>query len=514
MDTKEHPSFKHFIFHTPRNRIYLELAAVVIIVQFTIFKYFYPFPNFIHGDSFVYVKAAYNNVALGIYPIGYPKFLRLFSVFSTSDTALTAFQYLFIQASNLGFLFTIFYFYRPSKVIEGLLLAAMVLNPILLHLANLISSDGLFVVVSFIWFSLLIWILNRPAPYLSVWHAIVLLLAFTIRYNALYYPLISILAYLLSRQKLYYKFWGIATSLLLIGSFVFFTAQGYKAFIGKQVFSPFGGWQLASNALYAYRNIDSAKRKPVPPKFQRVDRIVRADYDTSRNISTHPMENLEASTTYMWTPGSPLQSYMTKEYRLDESIKDSSTRKYQRWASAGPLLGEYGSWLIREYPREYIHHYLWPNALKYYTPPIEFLEIYNMGFDTITSTTQTWFNFKSNKVMTKFHDKQATTLEFYPIFSGIVNGFFICCVFGFAFVVGFKKDNDFSRFIVLSAALWIINFGFSVLASPIALRFQAFTLMTFLYTSLILFEYVYNTSSKKDQELRIKAYPSIADSPS
>jgi hypothetical protein len=496
MDTKGHPSFKHFIFHTQRNRIYFALAAVVIVVQFAVFKHFYPFPNFIHGDSFVYVKAAYNNAAIGLYPIGYPKFLRLFSVFSISHLALTAFQYLFIQVSNLGFLFTIFYFYGPAKVIEGLLLAAMVLNPIFLHLANLISSDGLFVAISFIWFTLLIWILHRPAPYLIVWHAIVLFLAFILRYNALYYPLISILAYLLSRQKLYYKFWGIAASLILIGSFILFTAQGYKAFIGKQVFSPFGGWQLASNALYAYRNIDSAKRKPVPQKFQGLDRIVRTYFDTSRNRRTQPMENLEASTAYMWTPESPLQLYMVKQYGFDKSIKDSSTLKYQRWASAAPLFGEYGSWLIREYPREYIAHYILPNALKYYTPPVEFLEVYNMGFDTVTPTTQTWFNLKSNKVTTKFHDKRATTLEFYPVFSGIVNGFFICCVLGFSFMVGFKKGNDLNRFVILCTALWLVNFGFSVLASPVALRFQVFTLMTFLYISLFLFGYVYTFSSR------------------
>jgi hypothetical protein len=510
MPIKEHSSFKHFIFNIPRNRIYLILAAIAVIVQFAIFKYFYPFPNFIHGDSFVYVKAAFNNAAVGLYPIGYPKFLRLFSVFSTSDLALTAFQYLFIQASNLAFLFTIFYLYRPGKMIEGLLMTAMVLNPIFLHLANLVSSDGLFMAVSFIWFTLLLWILHRPTPYLIVWHAIVLFLAFILRYNALYYPVISILAFSLSRQKLYHKFLGVAASFLLIGGFIVFTAQEYKVFIGRQVFSPFSGWQLASNALYAYRNIDSAKRKPVPQKFQGVDRIVRTYFDTSKNRATHPMENLEASTPYMWTPESPLQLYMIKEYGFDKSIKDSSTLRYQRWASAGPLLGEYGSWLITEYPQEYIAHYLLPNALKYYTPPVEFLEVYNMGFDSITATTQTWFRLKSNKVTTRFHDKQATTLEFYPIFSAIVNGFFICCILGFFFMIGFKKDSDLSRFVILCGGLWLVNFGFSILASPVALRFQVFTLMAFLYTSLLLFGHVYNISSKRDQELKIKAYPSMA----
>jgi hypothetical protein len=413
-----------FIFSTRKNKIYLALAAIAIITQFSIFKHFYPFPNFIHGGSFGYLRAAYYE-PVSLHPIGYSKFLRLFSVFSTSDKILTAFQYLLIQVSALGFIFSILCLYRPGPIIDGLLMTAMVINPIFLHLANLIAAEVIFVALSFIWFTLLLWILHRPAPNLIIWHAIVLFLTFTVRYNALYYPAISIVAFTLSRQQLYYKLSGIAAGLLLIGGFIFFTSQEYAVFIGKKVFSPFSGWQLANNALYVYRHIDSAKRKPAPKKFQGIDRIVRTYFDTSRNISTHPMEMLEASTPYMWTPASPLQSYMMKKYRHDESIKDSSVRRYKRWASAGPLLGEYGCWLIRQYPKEYIHHYLWPNTIEYYTPPLEFLTVYNMGFDTIGHIAQTWFGLKSNKVLTKFRNPTATSLAFYPIFSALVNGLFI-----------------------------------------------------------------------------------------
>ena len=506
-------SLKRFIFSTQRYKIYIALSATAIVIQFSFFKYFYPFPSFIHGDSFSYLQVAYDNVAISLHPIGYSKFLRLFSVFSTSDKALTAFQYLLIQISALWFIFTFFYFYRPGRIIEGLLIAAMVFNPIFLHLANLISAEGLFLALSFIWFSLLLWILHRPTPHLIVWHALVLFLAFSVRYNALYYPLFSILVYLLSPQKLWYKLTGIAAGLFLIGGFILFTTQQYKTLTGKQIFSPFSGWQLANNALYAYRHIDSAKRKPVPLKFQELDRIVRNYFDTSRNLSTHPVEMLEANTAYMWTPTSPLQSYMTKEYRLDESIKDFSTRKYQRWASAGPLLGEYGSWLIRHYSIDFIRYYLWPNTIKYYTPPIEFLSIYNMGLDTIRPIAQTWFGFKRKIVRTKFHDTRTSSLELYPIFSAVVNGLFMCCIFGFSFMIGFKRQTDLSRLVILAGTLWLLNFGFSVFASPIALRFQVFTILTFLPISLILFEYIYNTSSKREKKLRITPSHSIAGSP-
>jgi hypothetical protein len=251
----------------------------------------------------------------------------------------------------------------------------------------------------------------------------------------------------------------------------------------------------------------------VPVKFQEVDALVRAYFDSSRNISTHPMEMEDASIVYMWTPTSPLQLYMLKEYRLDELIKDSSLRKYQRWASAGPLLGDYGSWLIRQYPLDFIHNYLWPNMIKYYTPPTEFLGVYNMGLDTIRPIAQTWFGFKSNKVTTKFHDPRVDSLEFYPFLSAFVNGLFICCMVGFSFMIGFKQRTDLSRLVILAGTLWLVNLTFSVIASPIALRFQVFVILTFLSISLILLEYLYNTSSQKEKEIIIAAGPSLIGMP-
>src|SRR5688572_7054182 len=94
-------SFVNYLFYNKQNRIILIIALAAIIIQFSIFKYFYPFASFIHGDSFSYLGAAYKNQGINTYMIGYSKFLRLFSVFSTSDTLLVAFQYLSIQCSAL-----------------------------------------------------------------------------------------------------------------------------------------------------------------------------------------------------------------------------------------------------------------------------------------------------------------------------------------------------------------------------------------------------------------------------
>src|SRR5690349_15618819 len=102
----ERLSFKTFLFQNKNNRRVLWLAAGAIIIQFAVFKYLYPFANFIHGDSFKYLEAADNNSTISIYPIGYSKFLRLVSIFAKPDIVLVGLQYLLIQLSALFLLFT------------------------------------------------------------------------------------------------------------------------------------------------------------------------------------------------------------------------------------------------------------------------------------------------------------------------------------------------------------------------------------------------------------------------
>src|SRR5256885_2259502 len=84
-------SFKEFLMNNRRQRIILLFSTIAIIIQFIIFKYFYPYPSFTHGDSFLYLKGAYENLGINTYMIGYSSFLRLFSVFSNSDTILVGF---------------------------------------------------------------------------------------------------------------------------------------------------------------------------------------------------------------------------------------------------------------------------------------------------------------------------------------------------------------------------------------------------------------------------------------
>ena len=486
------PSFADFLFKNRINKWYVWMAAMGIILQFIVFKHFYPYAGFINGDSYVYLQTALMNYDVNTYPIGYSKFLRLLSTFTTSDTALIFIQYLLIEISALFFIFSLFYFYKPGKWIKAILFAIILLNPIFLYLSNYVSSDALFLALSLLWFTLLLWITQKPTTRLIILHAVVLLLAFTVRYNAMYYPLIAALAFGLSRQKLWVKLAGVGGSVAVIGLFMLYTSNGYKTLAGIREFSPFTGWQMANNALYIYRYVPNKDTADMPAKFRPLDRAVRTYFDTTANLQKHPEEMLVASTVYMWDPRSPLQKYMENQFK-----KDSLSGPVKRWATMGPLYAAYGSWLIRKYPIAFTEHYLWPNALKYYAPPVEFLETYNMGLDSVAAIAQNWFHYKSNKVKSTFNDFKVSSLGFYPILIGAMNVVFLFSLLGFLFLNGIRLNPSYRTILLLAGVLWVVNFGFSVFASPIALRFQVFPFLVYISMALLLLDKIFQMATLK-----------------
>lgn len=481
-------SFKNYLLNTRENKIYLLGAAIAVIIQFTVFKYLYPFASFINGDSYVYLETAYHNLSINVYPVGYSNFLRLFSVFTKSDTALIFCQYLTLQTSILFFLFSLFFFYQPTKPVKIILLAFLVLNPVFLYLANYVSSDTLFLTLSLTWFTLMLWIIYRPSVKLVILHGVVLFLAFTVRYNAMFYPLIAILAFFLSKQRFFAKMVGPAFGILLIGLFILHTGTKYKKLTGTWQFSPFSGWQMANNAMYAYRYVDSAKRKPVPARLRELDNMVTTFYDTTRDIKRFPSEGILASTAYMWTPDMPLQKFMGKQ------LKKDSTNILKRWAKMGPLYGEYGSFLINNYQSSFLKYYLWPNTIKFYAPPVEFLEHYSTGKDSVNLMAQKWFGYNSPKISNRTGTFKVEILGFLPIIAGSLNLVFLCGLVGYVILHGYRQQRLNLNLLLLIATFWFVNFGFSVFASPIALRFQLFPIIVSISFAALFIEFILKAS--------------------
>lgn len=498
-EVEEKGSFKEYLTKNRLNKIYLCSAAIAVLLQLVVFKYFYPYASFIDGDSYIYLRMAFQNSDISTYPIGYAKFLRLFSVFSQSDTVLVAFQYLLLQASILWYLFTFFYFYNPSKSVRIMSLAFLVLNPAFFYISNYVSSDSLFISLSLIWFTLLLWIIHRPSTRLVILQGLIIFLAFTIRYNALFYPLITCLSFILSKQRVFVKLAGTGLGIFLIGCFMANTSSRYFELTGIHQFSPFSGWQIANNALYAYRYIDSSEVKPAPTRFRQLDMTVRAYFDTTRDLKKHPEETLLANTMYMWDSRSPLVHYMQDRFK-----KDSGSETLKNWATMGPLYADYGSYLIRKYPSTFIKYYLWPNALKYYAPPIEFLSLYNTGRDTVYPIAQMWFGYKTTKLKSRVQDFNVRMLNFYPILTGVLNVVFICSILAFIFLQGYKQHPRLWKGLLLVGGFWLVNFGFSVFASPIALRFQLFPIVIYISYASLLIEFLIISARQPELEGKIQ----------
>lgn len=477
--------FKTWIRKDSENNVYLIMSGIFSILAFIWLKMTYPHPNFL-PDSYSYLDAAFNNQDINMWPIGYSKFLRLFSSFTRSDIALVFVQYILLQASVLYFLFTIRYLLSPGKWLFRILSFCCIVNPISLYVSNFISSDALFATLSLVWFTQLLWILYRPGVRLLILHALVLLLAFSVRYNALYYPLISLALIGLTHMSISKKIIGIGSMLLLLGGFVGFNLYKSRQLTGSAQFSAFGGWQMASNALFAYAHADPDSAATVPAKFRELQGIVIRHMDSLSRLTIRP--DKELGIYYLWDDHAPLKEYLIARYR-----KDSVTDGYKRWSSMGPIYSAYGGWLIGKHPLVFIGHYLLPNIVNYYVPSPEFMNIYNMGKDTVEDLAKFWFNYKTNKVTVP--NKQIGFMDSYPIALAIINLVFVLSFVSFWLLEGFKKSGPYpSKALKWMGCIWLANFGFSVLASPIVLRYQVFPmLITFAFLG-ILIEFIHRES--------------------
>jgi hypothetical protein len=188
----------------------------------------------------------------------------------------------------------------------------------------------------------------------------------------------------------------------------------------------------------------------------------------------------------MWSHGMPLMDYRDS---LFKKAKDTAG-ELKKWASMGPLYKSYGMFIIRQYPGQFVKSFMWPNARKYYAPPVEFLEEYNGGNKYVTDQAKTWFGYKSTKVKTRMLDGKVRVLDFYPILSGIIN---VVMLFGLLYYVllkGWQYNSVFNKTIIIAGTVWLINAGFTIFASSAALRFQSFPIILTTTFALLLVDWM------------------------
>jgi protoporphyrinogen oxidase len=470
-------SFSYFVFHQQRK--FLWMAIALCSLQFIVFKILYPYANYM-PDSFAYIDGAARNLDINFWPIGYSKFLRLLNIFSHSDWTLVIFQYCVLQFALLYFLFTILYFLTPGAFVKWGLMIFFCINPAFLSISNFVLTDCIFTGLTIIWFTQLLWIIFRPNKRIIILHSLLLFVLFAIRYNALYYPIISGFVVLRSTISWQVKFISQGIAILLIGLFVWQTSSYYKTLTGSRQFSAFGGWMLANNALMMYRNLPMNGRSDIPKGLERLHQITAHHLDSIRYLIVRPDSTIQIY--YMWSATSPLNQFLAERYK-----NDNTTPYFKRWASVGPLYGQYGKYLIEKYPFQYAKYFMWQNTLWYFAPVTENIATYNMEYDTVPQLVVNWFNYKSTKV--KFANKEITPVKLYTmLLSGINIVFFMLLFWSIFSRTEVPLSPKLSKALKLVVTVWFFNIAFSIIAAPIVLRYQLFTMALLISFGGILIE--------------------------
>jgi len=454
-------------------RNYLGIALVAILLQFIFFKYIYPFPGFF-TDSYTYLDAAIRKDRVSYRPIGYSWFLRLVHTFSHSATVLVFVQYFLLQTASLFLFLTLRQFYGLSRTMQRVLFVFLLFNPVTLYIANSVSSDALFTSLGLAWFVELLWLIHRPTWRRLSWQAVLLLLVFYVRFNALCYPLIATVAILLTGQRWNFRLTGIACSFGVLGYGIFITAEANRMRTGTRQFSGFSGWQMANNAIhiYPYTQVDTTA---LPSgECRELDRFVKKYFDSagaSLRAQPHP-----ATTDYMWSPASPLKQYFQARKKRENGDY------YVTWCRTGAVMARYGNYLTGQHPFLFARYYLLTNAGSYFYPPLEILRQYNEGQGQMDRIASDWFHYKTTAVTARSVTMQGKLLA--P-FAGFYLGVHVLLVILFAGLLFSRplrrmireRNPAWYRGFLLVGAYAVVNAAFSIYATPGVFRYQVITLV-------------------------------------
>lgn len=459
---------------------YIIVTVVVMFIQFFILKYQYPFASFM-PDSYNYLQSADKNLGANMWPVGYAKLLRFIGFFTHEDTGLVFFQYFFYGCCALYFFFTVLSLHSYDKWVKYIIFFFLFLNPVFLYLSNIITSDIFFIGLSLIWISQLFRLFFKPGDLLLFVHILVLLLAFTVRYNALFYPLISIICIVISRLAFRKKVMAVVVIVLSLYCFVKYTATQTEKNLGIYRFSIFSGWQLASNAVFAYAHIPVREPVNVPEKFTILHQIVTHYIDSARQKPAGYDSVL--TSYYLWNDHSPLQLYA----RTNNLVKTDIPFKHM--SDVATLYDEYGTYLIKKYPVAYICYYIWPNIKQYIFPPLENLSRYNEGMDTVAPIACKWFHYETNDVHPRVNNWEIHVFNYYHVLVALIILLFVSGFAGYLLIDCSKLMKPESRYSLWVTGLYFcFHFIFSILASPVMLRYQLFNMILCFTFSILLID--------------------------
>ncbi|WPQ63317.1 hypothetical protein SIO70_00370 [Chitinophaga sancti] len=492
------PDFISYVLKDPVNRLYAWIAIAICIVSWFLFKYFYPNPNIIF-DSYYYIMGATSNEDVSAWPIGYSKFIKLIGMFTHAVNALLILQFVILEVCFLFFFFSVRYFFYLSRLSSNILFVLIFLNPIYLYTCNLVLSDALFLGLSLVWIINLFWIIFRPQVWMVITQALLLFVTFSMRHSAMYYPIIGCVALFFSQLRLGVKIFGICFQFLLVGGFILYTTHLNERIYGVRQFSPFESWKVASNALYVYEHVPENEKKAVPVKFKELDKEVRQFYKTKKYQISLFTPDPSWGSYYMFMFNSPLISYQEKKLGMDSIFYVLSIKNFSKMA---PLYDEYGKFILKSYPFTYAKNFVVPNIWIYMLPyPEVYYDDYNpFTFlpDTLGGIAKNWFGKISLTAPRKNVVFRTTLFTFYPVINMLIHFIFIITGIGFYVLKGYRRMKaPYFKGILMISILWLLNFGFIIIASASLLRYQLFITVVELVFMLFFIDFLYVKDNQK-----------------
>src|SRR6185437_5485969 len=214
-----------------------------------------------------------------------------------------------------------------------------------------------------------------------------------------------------------------------------------------------------------------------------VDRLARQYFSQP----SRPQDLLfsEVANFFISHPDAPLKQYMRRHFQPTDLYRD-----VQAWGKSAVVFDQYGKFLIRRHLLAYARYYLLINTKNYLIPPLEKLEIYNLGSDEMWQPAQFWFHYSSPKVWSVSKVLQGSLLAPFPPLFAFLNLYFATELLIFIRRRGFKKTGQSVQYTIITIASFLaLNAAFSIFANIIVIRYEIFPMLVFLCFAMLLTDY-------------------------
>jgi hypothetical protein len=471
-----------FVTKEKTNRHLLCIALVATILQFMLFKWLYPYPDFV-PDSYTYIYAATAHLDISIQPIAYSKFLAIFHSLTHSDVVVIAFQYFLLEGAALFLFFSILIFHTLSRATRTILFIFLFLNPLFLYIGNYIDNISLFIALSILWFTQMLWLIRRPSWGKIFILAVLVFFCVAIKNNAYYYLTITAIGILLTPSKPLFKLAGILAPFLLILPFMMRNREEARKITNTAQPSLNRGWELANNSLYMRSHILIDSMALPTAEIRQLDGMVREFY---KHIWIENLNDYLAQSSgifFIEDSRAPLKQFLNKHFYTTDRNQSIAA-----WGKASAVFKGYGCWLIRHYPLSFVHYFILPNIRNYFIPPLGSMESYNQGADETALVVQDWFDYTTPAIPAVSKTLQGNILLPFPYLFLLMQILYVGGIILWSIEKRFKfSDPAISRSILLGALFWALNFFHSLFVGPIVLRDQLSSMiLTGVYVLLLI----------------------------